>query len=307
MRKIILEETKKQIIEAYLSDIPLTNIATKFSICTQTIDNIVNAAGIVRDRCQKHRKYDYDLVCALYKEGKSVREVAIETGGSRSSIAAIVKGYGVSRINKIREHIYKKNAKKCPKLSKSFISYLDGLVISDGYISRPSKNSPTAFYQQSSISKDWLEEIQNKFKEQSIESTVYEEFRHGIKTGYILKTLNYDQLFIQRKRWYDLTGKIVPRDIDFSVGFLLNWVYGDGTKVKTTLRLCCDSFSESEVDFLMNKLRSLGFGFKKILMGYNKDRKPKWRLSLCKRDGVIEFYQLLGKPSVESLSYKWLY
>jgi len=290
----------------YLDGIKLIEIATKHHICIPTIDNIVNAAGIPRDRCKQSRKYDRDFVCRLYEEGKTTREIAVQIGGSRSSIAYIIKQAGVSRERKIRDHILADRAKKCLPLTEDFISYLDGLLISDGHLTKSSKHSLTAAYRQSCVKKDWLEQIAGNFAEQNIQTLISEEIRNGEFCGYCINSLRYDQLYFQRKRWYnDNNVKIVPNDIDFSTDFLLNWVYGDGTRVKTTLRLCCDSFLEKEVDELQDKLRNMGFGFKKISMGLDSKGTVKWRLSICKRDGLLDFFKLLGKPNVRSFSYKW--
>ena len=65
-----------------------------------------------------NKKYDYDLVVSLYKEGKSIREVAIVIGGNHSRVAEIVKKAGVSRPNKVRKHILEQNAKKCKPFSR---------------------------------------------------------------------------------------------------------------------------------------------------------------------------------------------
>ena len=148
-----------------------------------------------------NKKYDYDLVVSLYKEGKSIREVAIVIGGNHSRVAEIVKKAGVSRPNKVRKHILEQNAKKCKPFSRCFMNYFDGLMISDGSLTVPTLANACR-YQQTCIYKEWLEKIKHVFLENGIQSTISPDNRNGKKMSWNLQTFSYDQFYHQYHRWY---------------------------------------------------------------------------------------------------------
>jgi len=62
---------------------------------------------------------------------------------------------------------------------------------------------------------------------------------------------------LQRQRWYK-DKKIVPKDVVISPKSLMIWYLGDGTLTDYGLVLCTDNFSESDVDFLIAKLKQIG-------------------------------------------------
>lgn len=307
MKKLITSETKVLILESYQNNIPLAVIAREFSVSLATIDNIVNAAGIPRIRSSQC-KYDFDLIRSLYEEGKTTREIADEIKGSKSRVSAIIKKIGISRKRTPRISVLESKAKDCAPLDAEFIIALDGLLISDGHLSLPSKNVKTSYYSQSCVFKEWLESISLSFNEFGIENSILEDRRKGILKGYRLYTHRYKQLYKQQQRWYSTKDgeKVIPRDLALTPNFLINWVYGDGTLVGTQLKFCTDSFAEFDVDWLIKELNSkFDIKFRKTFMGKTKSGKDKWRPSICKRDGLIEFYNILGLPKFECFRYKW--
>ncbi len=248
-------------------------------------------------------KYDYKQVVELYEQGNSTREVAVMINGSKSTISEIIKKYGKSRPKTIRRKIFIERAKKCSTFSKEFINYLDGLLISDGYLSKPT-SANACYYSQSCINKQWLEEIKNVFYQNGITSTLAEDKRKNIVVGWILRTYSYDQFFYQYNRWYGAE-KYVPKDIQLTPLLLKNWIYGDGTLSKSSLRFCTDSFNKSDMDWLKEEFLKIGFIFNHVFMGKTKAGKDKWRLSLCKTNGLENFYKYVGKCDVDCFIYKW--
>ncbi len=187
---------------------------------------------------------DEDRLTALasYQMGKTTREIAFEYGFSKSWVAKQVLLAGLSRTRSIRQHVLLARGKACEPLHDSFLDYFDGLMISDGHLSKPSK-SRTSHYLQSCKHKEWLDVVAANFRSNGIRAVVNEDVREGIRVGWYLRTDSYDQLGKQYSRWYSRT-KGVPRDIRFSADMLKNWVYGDGTLSRSNLRLCCDSFTK---------------------------------------------------------------
>jgi hypothetical protein len=192
---------------------------------------------------------------------------------------------------------------QCDPFDADFANYLDGLLISDGFVSRHSGMSPCSTYSQTCTNKEWLEVIQGRFQQNGISSKI----GTSREENYLI-TLCYDQLGKQRDRWYKDDIKRVPTDIDVTNRSLLrNWIYGDGTLVNnTTLRLCTDSFVAEDIEFLKQQLNSkLNVCFKEILMGYTKTGEEKIRLALSVKNGLDAFYNYLGTCDCNCFSYKW--
>lgn len=63
------------------------------------------------------------------------------------------------------------------------------------------------------------------------------------------------------------------------------------------MRLC--------IDFMIEKLKSIGFNFRKINIGKSKTGVDKLRLSICRRDGIEDFYKYIGECNMSCFEYKW--
>lgn len=237
----------------------------------------------------------------------TTREIAPIVGKSKSTVALVVKNLGIGRKKQPRlGHAHPGNS--CPELG-GFGAYFDGLVISDGHLGSKG-HSRYAFYSQSSVTHEWLCEIMRRFSAIGIESKIMEENRNPPRKNrcWHLRTLTYDAIFDFKKRWYVGDKKVVPKDLDLTNPcFLRNWIYGDGTLVgNTVLRLCTDSFEETDVDWLIDEMNDrLKVRFRKLFMGFSKTGKLKFRPALCIRDGLDKFYHHVGDPDITSFKYKW--
>jgi hypothetical protein len=240
----------------------------------------------------------------LYLSGKTTREIAGLIKKSKSSVGDVVKKLGIGRFKGPRpDRVPQGN--KCDDFDDDFISYLDGLIISDGSIYRKGKSN-YASYHQSCVKLEWLEAIAGKFAKVGIKTFIKEEKRK--KGSWQLRTLTYDKLCLYREKWYKNNIKILPLKIDvINSIFLHNWIYGDGTLLSNNcLRLCTDNFTEKEVDRLIKKLNIVGVKFRKLFVGISKNGKLKFRLALCLGDGLHKFYDYIGPSELDCYAYKWL-
>lgn len=246
-----------------------------------------------------------DLIISLYNENKTTREIAVEVGCSKTLVGTIILKAGISRKRRPRNHVLANRANKCLEFDNSFINYLDGLVISDGSLVKPKKYAGGTCYKQTCVKREWLEIIQEKFKKYEIQSCIREDIRIGRKIAFVLVTKSYDQFLKQYYRWYNNEIKKVPQDISLKdIDLLKNWVYGDGTRVGTSLRFCCDSFCLEDIDLLLCKFKELDYMFKIVDMGLSKKGYSKLRLSICQKNGLERFLEFLGEP-INCFKYKW--
>jgi hypothetical protein len=239
----------------------------------------------------------------------SSREVAVVLGVGKTTVCSLIQSAGISRPRKPRACTFHRRANHCEELDNEFIDYLDGLLISDGSLIRPVGCSIASYYRQSCVYAEWLTSIADKFKTKGIDCSITADNRRikPKKSCYSMATPTYVELCRQYRRWYPSGEKKVPRDINLgNVDLIKNWIYGDGTLLQgNSLRFCCDSFSIEDVEFLISKFADMGWLFGKVWMGKSKMGNDKWRLSLCKRNGLGSFYEWLGEPEVRCYSYKW--
>lgn len=251
-------------------------------------------------------RHNHEEIVSLYESGLTTREVALKYGCSKSCVSRVVKACNKSRSKDTRSHVLAARAKTCDDFTQNFRDYLDGLLISDGHLKKPSKNTKTSCYQQTSVCLEWLLSIKDNFNKFQIETNISPEKRNP--QSYILCTQRYRQFYDEYERWYG-EEKRVPKDLNLkSKALLKNWIYGDGTLVgssKTTLRLCTDSFSIFDLDWLKSQFAGFGYRFNYVNMGKSKAGETKTRLSLCKNNGLFEFFDMVGAPDICSLSYKW--
>jgi hypothetical protein len=252
-------------------------------------------------------KYNHEQILELYDDqGMTCREIQNLIGCSHRNVAYIVNKHGKSRKKAPRPGIVFKDVLKCDVFDKDFIYYLDGLLISDAGLFVKG-TSPTAVYRHSSVNLEWLNDISVIFNQKRINTSFLVDRRKDRRDCHVLSTPVYEEFFNQHRRWYKGNQKIVPKDLNFlDKNFLRNWVYGDGTLSRnSTLRLCTDDFTEEEVDWLISSLnKNLDISFGKVYMGLSKKGKPKFRPTLCVRDGLEKFYEYLGEP-IDCFKYKW--
>ena len=151
-------------------------------------------------------------------------------------------------------------------LTKEIINYLDGLLLGDGNIQKPTDRQTTRFRQTASKNHlDYLYEIKSKLKSYGIDSklTPYDRFdkrTNKIYSGGLLQTKCYVTMLDIRKRWYkDI--KFIPQDIELSRNVLRDWYIGDGYHRvdQNSIQLSTDAFSEEDINLLCSRLKNLGY------------------------------------------------
>lgn len=145
-------------------------------------------------------------------------------------------------------------------------SYIDGLILSDGYLQHGRQTS--SIYEQSCKHREWLEKIQLDFLLNGITSKIDNGRINTTRNTkvYRLITKSYYYLLNIRKRWYkwnELDGdgryiKTVPDDIKLTPECVANWYLGDGTYAyKQQIELATHGFGLDEVKLLVNKLSDI--------------------------------------------------
>lgn len=149
--------------------------------------------------------------------------------------------------------------------------YLDGLLLGDGSIVKSGNVSALYILNQKSDHLDWIEKQISFFTENGIRCKTYirpsSQFEmngkiYHRKEQIRLHTSTYRNFLDVRNRWYPLSKKIVPRDINIRNPILLaNWYMGDGSVIRNRnilyISLSTDGFEKDDVDFLSLKLKEI--------------------------------------------------
>lgn len=203
-------------------------------------------------------------------------------------------------LNKTRPEVSRNQLTKNKFMITSKVKdYIDGLLLGDGFISRPSdpphehRNLRYAQFFSMKFA-EWCQKIVNDFKYFGINSAIgTTKFHLDNRTNKfypttVIQTNVYPQFKEFRNRWYPFNVKEVPNDIELSPITIKNWYLGDGSIGSDghNITLCTESFSSNSLNLLLEKFKEIGFKFHT-----NKRR----RLKLYKKEECFAFLEYLGE------------
>lgn len=178
--------------------------------------------------------------------------------------------------------------KSNPTILNEARNYIDGLILSDGYIKNGSPKA--SLYVQKCKHKEWLDVISKYLKEQKIECTISNRTFHT--TGFCKTGTSYYQLHTYRyiefeqlrnkwyKKWYNIDNypetlwhldnesdeyfiwkKTIPKDVCLNPECVANLYIGDGSISKHKghyyISLSTQGFLKEDIIFLSDSLSEL--------------------------------------------------
>jgi len=263
-----------------------------------------------------------ELERLYWEEGKSIKEIANIHGVHATTIHRWMIKYNIPR--RIIETPSDKM--KRVKIDKRLIELVDGLLLSDGTLSKPNPkhrhvNSRLRIPQRADRI-EWLNWIKGFLIERRIkvnlvtnEERSFTDPRNGkiyvTQPQYLLYTEHLPFFREQYQRWYPNGEKHVPIDINLSPLTLAQWYMGDGSLSFRTghgrthaIFFYTYDFTEQECDFLGNKLKEkYGFNIKTYKRS-NRKYKGKEIYISGKRD-VLRFLEMTRPYMVDCFAYKW--
>ncbi len=252
-------------------------------------------------------KIDRDYLEDLYINQKvSMKEISQMIGCCNGTILRRIHKYNIPIVRNCHMHLDDKL--NSFSITDEIRSYIDGLIMSDGYISN---ELPYPRYSQQSARRyeNWLINIKNYFNSFNIKcrlDRIIQKPRYikGIlypeTPASYLQTISYPQLKEFRDRWYPEGKKIIPDDIDITPQFLSNWYLGDGSYSIKRITFYTDSFTEEEIDRFIDKLNS---ELDIHLTKNHRSNKPIIRLNIKYDINLLLEYM---KPHiVDCFKYKW--
>ncbi len=232
----------------------------------------------------------------LYKSGLNPIEIGFLLNKEHKAIRRYLVKNDIKLRTKSESQLLKKQREQKSLVVDSYLrNYLDGLLLSDASLQ---KRGLGALLKQSSISTDWVEEIKDQFEDRGFRVNLGIDKRKQYKTSCnTLWSSNYISFLQEYSRWYLNKVKIVPRDLCLSSVTCRNWLLGDGHCYGSGLRLCCESFTKEDNEFLIEKLKEQNITSqlsKENRITMNKENAEKFLI-----------YSKQELPPVESLKYKW--
>lgn len=237
-----------------------------------------------------------ERILELYEQGYTKDHISKELGLGHREVLSFLKEQGIPIRNLYEARLSNQLRKETSlKLTPSFFEYLDGLLISDGYIF---ERKHSGLYKQSTVSEDWLSEICDVFSESCLEWSVGQDKRKQYSTTcWCFTTRSYTFLKQMRKKWYPNGVKSVPLDLTLSPLVVRNWILGDGNRYGSGIRLCCESFTPEDNALLLKKLSQLGINghlSKGNRLVFSRDESEK-----------LLSYSLKGGQPPLDFQYKW--
>ena len=204
----------------------------------------------------------------LYHDQKlSTQQIATLFGVSRSVIRRRLRQFKIST-RSIDEATHYARANHV-ELSSEAISFLTGELLGDGYLGSTSKFS--AGFVGASKYRKYLEWLSKTFQDFGIQQAGRIVGGYSPKIAFHYYSLLYAEFKSIYDRFYPEGKKIVPLSLELNPAIVQQWFIGDGSlefprkgsRGRPNIKFATDGFTETEVDFLVEKFRNLGFLAKK--------------------------------------------
>lgn len=144
------------------------------------------------------------------------------------------------------------------ELTHSFISFLNGLLVGDGCIAKPTFRNKSTWYSHSDKNKSYLEWLKQCFLEFDIRCSNITQHRNTLV--WAIKTKSYRDFIEIRKTWYPNGKKKIP-NIKLTPITLFNWYIGDGSydkKSRSHKVVICSQFDQDGKAYMNRLINSIG-------------------------------------------------
>lgn len=228
--------------------------------------------------------------------GKSMNQIAAEVGTNSSVICRWMSKLGIGS-RSAGDSIRLAKKRTC-RPDESFLSLIDGLMVSDGCVSIDKFGR--CYYVHGCKHRSYVESISSDLGRCGVNCVG----PHRMSTGmwHIQSGRTFDFFRDQRARWYPNGKKVIPSDFRFDATSLLHWYLGDGDLScrhnRRYIRLATACFTPEENAFLCDGLRSLGLSCEWRWEG----DYPRISLFSYATD---KFFKLVGDCPIKEFKYKW--
>jgi hypothetical protein len=249
------------------------------------------------------RDYLYDLYLV---QNQSTSKIANKIGCDAKSVNWALKKFGIEIRDLSESHCVGRSELKFD------LEVLQGSLLGDGSLLKKNRKSLLcrSAFSKTNKYRDHLALVARSIYGEKSEPRIKEAYKtlNGKKFRlYRFTTLHHKEFDIICNDWYPASNnfkKVVPETLEITPKILLHWFLDDGCapKKRKGIQLCSDGFTKLENQSLADQLTKK----------YNLDA---WLISNGKGSHRIkigikkmgDFYEVVGKCPVPSLSYKWLH
>lgn len=190
-----------------------------------------------------------------------------------------------------------------------------GVMLSDGYIRKIRSKTNNTYFEMKQVIKniDYINATKLEFESlgYNCQTKVITQGLKNTKKTYmetLLWTNSSNDLGLERQHWYPKGIKIVPRDINLTPKILAYWHMGDGgvwrggkNKNSVKITLYTNSFTEDEVNLLIEKLEKIGIN------GTKCKKVNGFILNIGKWKSVVKFMDYVKPYILSCFQYKLQY
>lgn len=231
---------------------------------------------------------------------KSTYQIAKEYKYGIATIRRWLIKFDISRRTK-SEAIHLAEANDC-NITPKLLEIINGQLLGDANLCAYTQYS--ACFRWGQKHNEYIQYIKGTFANCGIDGGIIRKNKD--RNNYRFQTCSYPEFYPLREKWYPSGKKIVPRDIELTRDTCLHWYLGDGginnkknRRSFITLATCC--FPEKDVEFLVEKLKDLGFNAARQLY------KNKIIIYISTYS-TEDFLNYIGKKCpVECYNYRWNY
>lgn len=235
-------------------------------------------------------------------EKLSTTQIGKLCGVHNKTILRWLERFGICRRTTGEGH-HLTSGKHC-NLSPESVEWINGELLGDASLYPTSSYS--ALFAYSSKHLEYINYISDILKSFGIEGKIYKRCHKDTNTNYYsysYRSLSYEELLSLYKQWYPENKKIVPKSIRLTPLTCCHWYIGDGTlecykDSRPGIKLCTDGFLISDIEFLWQQLKDIGFKGNIHKSGNN------FRIYISVHS-VKEFLDYIGPCPVSCYQYKW--
>ena len=235
----------------------------------------------------RHWYHDNKMTC---------KQIGDFCGASRAVVDVWLKNSGIEhRSNSEARHL--RMATSCD-LSGDLLEWINGELLGDGCVSI-TRSRFCGYFCYASKFREYINYVSEFLSQRGIKQRSYIRVRYDKgKPYYHYLSKNYPELLELRRRWYPEGAKIVPKDIQLTSLTCRQWYIGDGScnSSRRDLRLHSQGFPIEDVEFLVDKLKNIGFKCSRLK---NSNDIYIWSKS------INDFIDYIGECPVDCYRYKW--
>lgn len=197
---------------------------------------------------------------------------------------------------------------------------IEGCLLGDAHLKKTTIDNPKCWpaFNKKNIHYDHMFFVGNLLFAEAVEDRISKHNNYLKVTGktytyFLMRSLVHQELIAAHERWYPSWNnyvKVIPEDLEVSSELMLHWFLDDGcasrrrkgSKTKqVVIILSSESFEREQQEHLCEKLNAK-FGLRMKTTPCNSG--TGWRIRVPQAQAGL-FYEIIGRPPVESLSYKW--